>query len=542
MIGAVIRGSVDRSSFHDPTPVPPSQSKRAAPAGVVLAPRIVVSDGSTDSTPDIARRYGAQVIETEPGGLARARNTGLAAASREIVAYLDDDASPDSQWLRYLAHSFMSGDFAGVGGPNLAPPEDGRVAQCVAHAPGGPTHVLISDREAEHIPGCNMAFLAECLRAIDGFDPQYRAAGDDVDICWRLRERGWRLGFSPGAVVWHHRRDTVRGYFEQQRGYGKAEALLERKWPERYSAGGHVTWAGRLYGNGAAQHRGLGRWHVYYGAWGSGLFQSIYQTNNSLLVLPLMPEWYLVIAAFALLSAGALVWTPLWLAQPLLVLAVLALLADTVLAANRACFPGTFRSGELLRLRALTATLYLLQPLARLSGRLVEGLTPWRWRGPARAAVPLPRTTWSWSEHWQSQEDRVRALCAGLREAGAVVLSGGDYDRWDLEVRGGLLGSSRARVAVEDHGAGRQLVRLHWWPRFSRLGLTLSAVCAVLLTVAAVTHAPALAIAGFGVLTAVVVARLVVEAAGACGAIGGVAARHDREVGAAPAPGTREEW
>ena len=80
------------------------------------------------------------------------------------------------------------------------------------------------------------------------------------------------------------------------------------------------------------------------------------------------------------------------------------------------------------------------------------------------------------------------------------------------------------------------------WPRFSRLGLTLSAVCAVLLTVAAASHAPALAIAGFGVLTAVVVARLVVEAAGACGAIGGVAAQHDREVGAAPAPGTREEW
>jgi O-antigen biosynthesis protein len=234
------------------------------------------------------------------------------------------------------------------------------------------------------------------------------------------------------------------------------------------------------------------------------------------------------------------VWTPLWLAQPLLVLAVLALLADTVLAANRASFPGTFRSGELLRLRGLTATLYLLQPLARLSGRLVEGLTPWRWRGPTRAAVPLPRATWSWSERWQRQEDRVRALCAGLREAGAVVLSGGDYDRWDLEVRGGLLGSSRARVAVEDHGAGRQLVRLRWWPRFSPLGLTLCAVCAMLLTVAAVSHAPAVAIAGFGVLTAVVVGRLVVEAAGACGAIGGAAARHDGEVGAAPAPGTGE--
>ncbi len=380
---------------------------------------IVVSDGSTDSTSDIARQYDVHLVETEPGGLARARNTGLAAARHEIIAYLDDDAKPDVHWLRYLARSFANGDFVGIGGPNLPPLEDGRVAQCVAHAPGGPTHVLISDEEAEHIPGCNMAFLTECLEAIGGFDPQYQAAGDDVDVCWRLRARGWRLGFSPGAVVWHHRRGRVRDYFGQQRGYGKAEALLERKWPERYSAGGHVTWHGRLYGNGAAQRRGLGRWRVYHGAWGSGLFQSIYQTNNSLLVLPLMPEWYLVIAGLLLLSVGALLWTPLWLAQPLLLLAVSALLADTVLATWRAPFPGTFRSGELLRLRALTATLYLLQPLARLYGRLVEGLTPWRWRGPARLALPVPRTRWWWRERWQSEEDRVRALMTSLREAGS---------------------------------------------------------------------------------------------------------------------------
>ena len=42
------------------------------------------------------------------------------------------------------------------------------------------------------------------LRAIGGFDPRFKIAGDDVDICWRLQERGWTLGFSPAAVVWHH--------------------------------------------------------------------------------------------------------------------------------------------------------------------------------------------------------------------------------------------------------------------------------------------------------------------------------------------------
>ena len=52
----------------------------------------------------------------------------------------------------------------GSGGPNVVPPDDDWVAQCVARAPGGPTHVLLDDRVAEHVPGCNMAFRREALR------------------------------------------------------------------------------------------------------------------------------------------------------------------------------------------------------------------------------------------------------------------------------------------------------------------------------------------------------------------------------------------
>ena len=117
--------------------------------------------------------------------------------------------------------------------------------------------MLLSDEIAEHIPGCNMAFWKSSLDAIGGFDPQFRIAGDDVDICWRLQDQGWTVGFSPGAVVWHHRRDCVRGYLKQQYEYGKAEALLERKWPERYNRVGHLAWAGRVYG--APLEKVLGR-------------------------------------------------------------------------------------------------------------------------------------------------------------------------------------------------------------------------------------------------------------------------------------------
>src|SRR6266540_3752802 len=196
---------------------------------------VVVNDGSTDETARIARTYGFPVITIGNAGLSHARNVGMRASTGEIVAYLDDDAYPDPDWLRHLALSFVGSRHAGVGGPNLAPPGDGAVAEAVAHAPGGPTHVLVTDEEAEHIPGCNMAFRKAALEELGGFDPRFRVAGDDVDLCWRLRDRGWTIGYSPAAVVWHHRRNSIRAYWRQQRGYGRAEALLERKWPERYN-------------------------------------------------------------------------------------------------------------------------------------------------------------------------------------------------------------------------------------------------------------------------------------------------------------------
>jgi len=77
---------------------------------------IVVDDGSTDTTPDIARRHGARLISTENRGLSSARNTGAEAATGEIVAYLDDDAVPDPHWLTHLALSYLGSDHAAMGG------------------------------------------------------------------------------------------------------------------------------------------------------------------------------------------------------------------------------------------------------------------------------------------------------------------------------------------------------------------------------------------------------------------------------------------
>ncbi|MEN9903571.1 MAG: hypothetical protein RLZZ555_136 [Pseudomonadota bacterium] len=423
---------------------------------------IVVNDGSTDATPRIVSEYeGVRLISTENRGLSAARNTGWQEGSGEIIAYIDDDAYPDPHWLHFLAWRFLHGDWVGVGGPNIAPPGDGPIADCVANAPGGPVQVLLTDTEAEHIPGCNMAFRRDALAAIDGFDVRYRAAGDDVDLCWRLQERGGKIGFHAGAMDWHHRRNSLRMYWNQQKGYGKAEALLEEKWPERYNAAGHVAWGGRMYGRGFTLPIPAGRSRVYGGVWGSNAYQSLYEPGPlTLLALPLMPEWYFLIAGLATLTLLGLSWAPLFMALPLLLLALAAPVTQAALAASRAQFPLPARSSaEAVQRWVLTFAMHLLQPLARLIGRLKHGLTPWRQRGQATAASASATPEQIWSEQWRSPEQWVETLEAALRQQDAIVRRGGHFDDWDLEVRGGLFGSLRVLAAVEEHGAGKQLVR-----------------------------------------------------------------------------------
>ncbi len=477
---------------------------------------IIVDDGSRDDSAAIAREFGFRVISTENCGLSAARNTGLEAASGEIVAYIDDDAYPDPHWLNYLALTFRHSTCAAVGGPNIAPPDDGSIAECVVNAPGGPVHVLLSDTEAEHIPGCNMAFRKSSLQAIGGFDPQFRVAGDDVDVCWRILQRGWTIGFSPAAMVWHHRRNSVRTYWRQQQGYGKAEALLERKWPEKYNAVGHIKWHGHIYGKGLTRML-LRKQRIYHGTWGSAPFQTLHESTPSLLtVLPTMPEWYLVIIALAGLSALALLWPKLVFAIPFLVLAAGATIWQAVLSAAQASF--SKKRGSHFPLYALTTSLHLLQPLARLWGRARHGLTALRRRGAGGLTFPYPRTATIWSEVWRSPEQGLQFLANTLRREGAVLVLGGEYDRWDLEARGGTLGAARLFMAVEEHGTGKQLFRFRSWPRFSLEGV-IAIIVFTALSIGAAWEQYWFAYDILAFVTLLLVGRTLLECAGAMAAI-----------------------
>ncbi len=469
---------------------------------------LVVDDGSTDATRAIAERFPEfGLVSQENRGLSAARNVGIRVTRGEIVAFTDADCEVDPDWLGFLVARLLEDDFAGVGGPNLPPPEDGWVAEVVARSPGGPTHVLLSDVEAEHIPGCNMAFWRHRLAEIDGFDPRFRVAGDDVDVCWRLQDAGHRLGFAPAALVWHRRRHTVAAYLRQQQGYGRAEAKLSLKHPGRFNLYGQSRWCGRIYGSRLGC--GAGR-RIYGGRFGSAPFQTLYEASPSDLGhLPTTLEWHAV--ALALVGAGAASWfTPLPTSGAAILGLVLLLVpaARALRTASRASCAGL----PPCRTRLMVAFLTYVGPLARslachaerlsLARRVAGEPPPRPLGGPPDVDWPDLRLVLSyWSENGVDKASAIAALVGRLRQLDLRAVPDDGWQRHDLQVRRGPWVEARLQLLVQDHGAGRRQLDVGVRPRPTRSGaLLLLAGVSGLCTAFALGGPLAAGLMGLGVL------------------------------------------
>jgi len=462
---------------------------------------IVVNDGSTDGTRQIAETYDyIRLVNQENRGLSEARNVGIRTSRGEIIAFTDADCMADPDWLTYLAARFRSSDFGAVGGPNLSPADDSLIASCVAVSPGAPTHVLLDDEVAEHIPGCNMAFRREALKAINGFDPIFRAAGDDVDVCWRLQNKGYKIGFSPAAVVWHFRRNTIRDYLKQQRGYGRAETLLFFKHPSRFNVLGQSRWFGRIYGD-LSSFLASRQPRIYSGVFGRGLFQTLYQPPPSVVAcLPMTLEWNFL--SLILLACAFVFGDWFWLG-----LAPFGLTASLCVAsALRARVVPSFQGWRATLL--ITFLIYvgpLIRTLERYRWRLrrFREVKPFEFNGPRQPVHIL----WQerafylsyWNERGQEKESLLHAVMEFLLPRKYLIAMDQGWSQWDLEICQGPWTKAQIKTATENHGGTKRLLRVRCALRMSRISVT--CLCLYVITAA---FAAVLAMPGVGVTAALI--------------------------------------
>jgi GT2 family glycosyltransferase/DNA-binding beta-propeller fold protein YncE len=439
--------------------------------------------------------------------LSAARNVGLGHATGEIVAYTDADTRVDRDWLTFLVQPFLTSNVVGSGGPNVVPADDPPVAQCIARAPGSPTHVLLDDRIAEHVPGCNMAFRRDALVAIGGFNPIYVRAGDDVDVCWRLQARGWRIGFASSALVWHHHRSSIKAYWRQQVGYGEGERWLMAHHPEKF-LDGRMLWHGRIY-SPLPFVRSLWGEKINAGVWGTAAFPSVYRTDvHPFAFLPHSFRWQfmsmmLAVAGTIVALSGQGVWAALLLLGTGLV-GVAATIAKNVTYSLRSDVDSL--PGSRLWYRAMVAYLHFIQPFARMRGQIRGLLSPLALplaepqtsRGPrpslreASRALLLVSGTFTedqyWSETWTTTERVLTQLTDWLRRSRAVgvveIDEGWAHDR-DVSVLVGRWAWLDVRALVEEHGSGKGLLRVSTHLRPTGFGVVSAVAIAAALLAAA---------------------------------------------------------
>jgi mycofactocin glycosyltransferase len=225
---------------------------------------LVVDDGSTDNSGNVARDFGAQVIRNEQSlGPAAARNQGLVDVATPFVAFVDSDCTCTYGWLAVLLQHFNDPSVAlvaprifghvhaaDVHTADIHPIESTSskvtTTQPTAHADRGvldayehvrspldlgPEQALIVPRtRVSYVPSAALLARTEVLRTLNGFASSLHV-GEDVDLLWRLHAAGWRSRYEPRGTVAHDHRVTWRAFTQRRYQYGTSAAVLDARHP-----------------------------------------------------------------------------------------------------------------------------------------------------------------------------------------------------------------------------------------------------------------------------------------------------------------------
>lgn len=199
---------------------------------------IVVDDGSKDNSAGYAKKWGAKVVTSgaDGAGPAAARNCGAAAAKGEILAFIDSDCTASKEWLRQLVPLFDDSTLAAVGGKvagisqasALDRYEDVMSSLCLGE------HPRLAGKGADtfYLPSCNLLVKKDAFLDLNGFAPTMQV-GEDVDLCWRMRDNGRRIAYMPGGTVFHQHRNQLGSFMSRRFFYGTSEEKLQRLHPNR---------------------------------------------------------------------------------------------------------------------------------------------------------------------------------------------------------------------------------------------------------------------------------------------------------------------
>ena len=195
---------------------------------------IIIVDGhSTDDTVEIAKKYGCKIVYEDIGTRGGACNIGVKTAKGEFIVFTDADCVVPKDWLGNLIKHFNSEKVACVGGPNITPEDDTEFAKCVGvvlsflSKPGSRYGLEANEViETFHNSGCNVAYRKNAIEEAGWFNEKLVTC-EDEELDYRIKEKGYKILYTPNAKVYHYRRPTWKRFCKQAYKYavGRMQAI-----------------------------------------------------------------------------------------------------------------------------------------------------------------------------------------------------------------------------------------------------------------------------------------------------------------------------
>lgn len=177
---------------------------------------IVVDDGSSDDTAEIAWRAGATVLQLPGRGAAAARNLGARHARGDILLFTDADCEPAPDWAEAMLAPFADSEVVGVKGTYCTRQQE-LTARFVQLEYEDKYRRMARRRYIDFIDTYSAGYRRDVFLRYGGFDESFpRANVEDQEFSFRLAADGHKMVFQPRAVVCHHHAASLPAYVRKK--------------------------------------------------------------------------------------------------------------------------------------------------------------------------------------------------------------------------------------------------------------------------------------------------------------------------------------
>lgn len=199
---------------------------------------IVVDDGSTDKTVEVARAAGVTVITQPHAGAASARNRGATAACGKLLLFTDADCAPVPGWIEALSVPFVDPEVAGAKGTYLSNQRD-LVARFTQLEYEDRYDRMAGSERIDFIDTYSAAYRRDIFLLNNGFDTSF-LIDEDQEFSFRLAEKGYKLIFAPAAQVYHQHNRTLAQYIRRKFRIGMWKVRVTRQHPTQVANDSHT--------------------------------------------------------------------------------------------------------------------------------------------------------------------------------------------------------------------------------------------------------------------------------------------------------------